>query len=464
MPRSITIFEDIHSRFHLPRTFLFLGFCLFFMVGIILAYPSLSYYWFNDDLFLVKPYSNEELVHAFAGDWDPSGISTPGYRPLTVMFYHVTAIAFGENLVLHRVFRIALFALQLAFLGLIAVKLGLTRWQALLAGVLVLCTKNTWWVLVWPTDGIRAFATLLAELAAYLFLKDLENPTKLKFLGAILLFTGALLSREDVLVFVPLIPLFGLFQLVQPTWFHFSKLPTLLRSTPLLRRIILQALSLALVFVVYWWLRAHLVPNTSAPLSLAGWFYSLLWVFWPRLALLSIPVWIGVLIAFWALLILIIRLMPPHECRLAFFWLVCTVLSAATGLVVTRANTLLPALCFFGLFLATVFGGVIKAHRVIKLVAGMALSVFVISSALQHRTVQQSLAPNSTQYLYETSRYFWGEWAAAYDFIPQNRRDYLRAQFAALHIGTKEQYLSEVPKLIRDGTLFNPADDWLSGW
>ncbi len=420
---------------------------IFFMVGIILAYPSLSYYWFNDDLIMVRMHSGAEIAQAFTGDWESSGISTPGYRPLTLLFNHMTALAFGESVELHRLFRIALFALHLTVLGLIGLELRLSRLQVLLAGLIILCTKNTWWVLVWAADGIHAFNVLLVGLAAYLLLRDLKHPSPLKWTAAYLLFAGALLTREDVLTFVVIIPLIGLFQSDAPR-----------------RRIIVQAIGLAMVAIGYWVLRTMFVPSASTSISIMGWVYSLAWIFLPRLAFLPLPVWIGVLVAFWAILFILLRTMHKDQRRLAWLWLVCTVIAASTGLVITRANTLFPALSFFGLFLATILGDALTRSRRLAVLGGIALVVFVVGSAAQHRIAQQSLAPNSTEYLVETSRYFWGEWSPAYPFIPEVRREYLQEQLASYGVNSMEDYEARLPELLAAGTWFEPADDWLSGW
>src|SRR5436190_18885738 len=58
---------------------------LFFALGAGLTSSSLSNPWFGDELHLVRPFTAPELRGAFTGPWDPDGVETPGYRPLSVM-------------------------------------------------------------------------------------------------------------------------------------------------------------------------------------------------------------------------------------------------------------------------------------------------------------------------------------------------------------------------------------------
>jgi hypothetical protein len=106
------------------RSLVLLLFAVFFIVGLMLGWRSLNYYWFSDDLHVIRLFSNEELARAFTGNWDvSSNIESPGYRPLLVLFNHLTSVIFGNNLAAHRIFRIALFAAFLAVFGLVARRL-----------------------------------------------------------------------------------------------------------------------------------------------------------------------------------------------------------------------------------------------------------------------------------------------------------------------------------------------------
>jgi hypothetical protein len=446
-------------RFWLPLSFL-----VYFLGGILLAAPSLSNYWFNDDLMMIRIHTNEELVDAFQGNWEPSGISTPGYRPLTTVFNHITALAFGEAVELHRLFRIGLFAAFLTVLASIGRMLGMSHWGAFLAGLLVLFTKNTWWVLTWPADGIRAFTGLLWALSALLLLDYLRQRGAWKLVLSLTLFVIALLTREDMLIGGVLTPMLALAFLGQRTGeFQLVGLLKPLRS-PEGRIVIVYTLLMGLLVGVAWLLRMQFVVGSQTALSMAGWVWSLLWVFVPRLPFVPIVIWLAIMVIFWAALVLMARALPITEKRLALFWLACTIIAAAPGLVITRANTILLPICFFCLLLATLSDSLIKIGGRQRRMTVVLLAVYIVEGAVLHRSAQLSIALNSTEHVRETSLYFWGEWQPALRFIPQTRRDYLSQYLATLEIGSWEDYESRTPELVSAGILFEPSDDWLSGW
>jgi hypothetical protein len=53
-------------------------FALLFGVGLFIAFPALSNYWFGDDFFLVRPYTNDELLRRLVSSHHP---------PITVVYW-----------------------------------------------------------------------------------------------------------------------------------------------------------------------------------------------------------------------------------------------------------------------------------------------------------------------------------------------------------------------------------------
>src|SRR5215207_2444973 len=74
---------------------LLLSFGLFFLVGVALVWPSLSYPMVYDDLHLIRNFSPQELAQVWYSPWDVDGIETPGFRPLTPLFNHARFALFG---------------------------------------------------------------------------------------------------------------------------------------------------------------------------------------------------------------------------------------------------------------------------------------------------------------------------------------------------------------------------------
>src|SRR5215470_8850619 len=133
------------------RKFIAILYVVIFLVGLFLSWPSLSYYWFSDDLQQVRLYSNQELIDGFTGDYDPSGGGTPGWRPLNRVIYQAEMLVFGDTVELHRLFNIAMFTLHVTLLMIIARRLMFSRLMVFVAALIFVCTKNIWFMLVWPT-------------------------------------------------------------------------------------------------------------------------------------------------------------------------------------------------------------------------------------------------------------------------------------------------------------------------
>src|SRR5688500_3321733 len=93
--------------------------------GVYVAHRSINTQWFYDDLHLIRTYTPQELLSTWSGTWDVDHIETPGYRPLTTLFNHTRALLLGENVLLHRLLIITLFAACLIVLSLIATRFGI---------------------------------------------------------------------------------------------------------------------------------------------------------------------------------------------------------------------------------------------------------------------------------------------------------------------------------------------------
>ena len=72
---------------------LYLALVLLFLAA---AWPGLGAPLIWDDLHLIRPYSPSELTETWRGPWDPDGVETPGFRPLTTYFNHARASLLGE--------------------------------------------------------------------------------------------------------------------------------------------------------------------------------------------------------------------------------------------------------------------------------------------------------------------------------------------------------------------------------
>jgi hypothetical protein len=113
------------------------------LLGTFAVYgQTVSYGFSYDDYHFVRPYSSAELAGAWSGSWDPTGIESPFYRPLTTAFMAARFEAFGVNATAYRWLTLAMFAATAALFGLWVLGVaGSTR-----AGIL-----GTAWFCCYPT-------------------------------------------------------------------------------------------------------------------------------------------------------------------------------------------------------------------------------------------------------------------------------------------------------------------------
>ncbi len=448
---------------------------MLYVLGVILSLPSQNNYWFGDDTFMVRTYSNAEIVASLSGPFEPSGASTIGYRPLTVIFDHAISLIFGENIALMRFFNIALLTAHVLILVYVAQLLGVTRKQAFLAGVLILCMKNTWFVLVWPADAVRSFMAIFGDLTLLLFLRALIKRLPLYLGAAALCFTIALFTREEILPYLVVIPATGLLFL----WQQSSPLENLRERVcltlrePSIKYVIAGTVLLIVSGGLYWLIRNAVIPNAEAVSGIEGWLFNLMLVLFPRMPFGSLVIAGISLLCLWIGLIIMIVKLPAKSRLLALFWLGCTVIASALGLVSPRANNLLLPIGFFALFLVTVLGNYARRSRAAALLVSGILVWFIAGSAIANQTAQLAITPTSTTYIEENMEMVWGKWSDLP--IPDVRRDEISRQLAQFGM-TSENFRLVYQQIqaaaladqrhypTADGTPFVPLTNWLHGW
>jgi hypothetical protein len=433
-------------------SFLFLV-TVFFLVGTAISYRSLAFPWFWDDLHLVRTFSGHELNQVFTGDWDPDRIETPGYRPVTVVFNHVRAEVFGESVIAHRLFQIALVAAYLSILGLIAMELGMGYGAALFAGIFAVCTKNNWWNLVWISDGIHVFVGLLLILSAYLVLSAVKKFAVWKIILATLLAGLGLFAREDALALFPIIPILAfVYALVWNTSLSASLdekefrivLPDLWRNRRDFPWRLITVVSLLLVgiAVVFVCLRSALVPAAGAGMNLPNLAKHLVVIFHPMGLYLPGPsgellavVWLATL----GFLLGFNLLIAPASARLVtLFWLGAAFLAITPGLAAARPNLLFAPISFFSFGIAHMLSRVARISRT-ALVSTAAVTALVLVASTINNTIAQDLVhPLSLEYLQDNADFVWGKHSDAR--VPASRIAKLKQEFSKLGIDSTSDF------------------------
>jgi len=402
--------------------------------GLLLAWPALHWPMVYDDLHLLRRFAFGELLQAFHGNWDPDGIETPGLRPLTLAFNHARYLAFGENVVAHRVAVLALLAGFLALLVRIAVDLGMAPWSALAGVTLGLASRYNAYRYVWLTEGVHALQGLLFGIAASWLVAGVRAGRQGRVAAASLVAVVALLVREDSLCVLPVLVLLGL-----------AARPARLR--PLL----LASLGLAAAaFAMLLW-RSVTVPRAPAPgLGLAA----LPPVFARTFLLTGVEVPAGALgiavWSWWLLLGVLITGAFAFGCRrslkAARLWAMACLFACLPALNMTRADIFFFANFFAGLALAALVESLFVGGGLRRAVALVALSWGVLAGSWTSRAFAENFHPNSSTAVWLNGIFVFGP-AADRATIPEARAREVRRQLAAVGIHSRSQLERKLPKL-----------------
>ncbi len=359
----------------------------FAIVAVALAHRSMGYPLFYDDLHLIRTFTPAELLGAVTGNWDPDGIESPGYRPLSILFNHTRAALFGDAPMPHHLFVLLLYAAFLAATARVGMALGMTLPQVLLAGLLTLVHKNNWWHLAWLTDGNRVFGGLLFAVAAWLAVRSAADRRPRWLVGALGFGTACLLVREEFLPAAITVPAIA---------FAFARLRRAECPGGMARAAAVGVGMLAMLaaFLLVRWL---LVPASFFPPDHFpdGW--------WPMFQAVAQPIgvlpagdprfiaWMCVLAAQLGALVVV-----PAPSRLrALLWLGCALLSCTPAIQVLRINLGLFGITFMSLCHAELLGAVALRHR-LGLLYASAVVAFVLAAAVPRvLTAEDALHPAS---------------------------------------------------------------------
>ena len=139
--------------------------------GLSLSYEP--YIW--DDLSFFRNYTIEELLGSWKGNWDPDGIFTKNYRPIGLLYYHVTYLIFGENLFLFRSF-VFFEALVLVILtNQLFESLNFSKNQIIIFTVLLIFSKIFVTLVSWFTLSVLIFAYILAILSIKFYFLSIQK-------------------------------------------------------------------------------------------------------------------------------------------------------------------------------------------------------------------------------------------------------------------------------------------------
>jgi hypothetical protein len=166
---------------------------------------TIGYGFDYDDYHFVRPYSTADVLRAFLGPWDASGIEVPFYRPLTIVLYATRFAAFGLNSEAYHVLSLAMFAVAAALVGWFVMQTVGRPWPAVLAVTLFVCHPSfPYSAVVWATNQMHLLE-LLVVMSALCWWSLVRRRTVVWWLPLLACEAAALLIKEDGVMLFPAI-------------------------------------------------------------------------------------------------------------------------------------------------------------------------------------------------------------------------------------------------------------------
>jgi hypothetical protein len=387
-----------------------------------------------DDLHLVRTFSGSELAAAWTGPWDPDGLETPGFRPLSLAFNHVRAAAFDDRVIGHRHALAALFALELALLVPLGRYLDLGVGASIAAGLVMLFTRYSAYHLVWITDGNHHLQGLAFVGSALLLVRARERTSRALLAASLLAIALGLCVREDTLAALPALALIA-----------FARGPRRLAAT---YTIGLGALAMALLA----WRRAFVPAAQPLGFDVAGFARAVVHAFDPvgvggfdlASRVLSHGWWV-------VLALTLATLVATHDRAAGSWaarWAVAAVAACTPGLLLQRDDLLFFASLFVALMLATAWQAVWRARPSWRPLVVIGLAWSVLGGAWTGARLAENFHPASARAIDWNTEFLYGRYASAR--IPEERRRRVAAQLDALGVRAGEQPRLRVRALITE--------------
>lgn len=466
-------------------------FILFFSLTILLYQNSLNNYFYNDDLYLIRIYSHDELRTVLVGNWDPNYIGTYGFRPLTTYFNHFRAVLFGDSTFAHHFFLIFLSAICMSLFVILFRFFNIPYSILIISGLLTLTAKDYAFHIAFMSDGIHIFQGLLFTLSAISCLIYLKNSQKWKwiFLGiSLILFFINLLTREDSILTGPVLVLLA------GCYFYWILEPSKQKIKTLIIYII--CLSSEILIYTLWYTLANIPSNFSSAqyhtlfnvnsilgmgkmfiltISMAGFKdgFDILYYFLAGVA---------IFLLFYTILtdlktttifnrkpsflsILLKKYFISHEVekyikiwRFSLLIFICTLIFCSVGFFLDRNNLTFFSRYFYSLFIILIiYAFYLTGYPYSKILIstlGLIIIIILFIQANNNVLMQQSFNEASITSIYDNAVmiYYYGEGGTGYHgenaTIPVERQVYLKNYFETLGI-TSSNYDERINEINR---------------
>jgi hypothetical protein len=410
------------------------AFALFLILAIAWTWPARHWPMVFDDLHLIRTFRGSELVAAWAGHWDPDGIETPGFRPLSLAFNHARAAILGENVVGHRHLLAGLFALDLALLLPLGRRIGLPPGAAMVAGLVMLFSRYSAYHLVWITDGNHLVQGLAFLASALLLVEGLTASSRGRLLASLLAIAIGLLVREDTLAALPALGLIAL-----------ARGP---RRTALAYIGGLAALAVSLLA----WRRAFVPAAQPLGLDLHGFARAIVHAFDPvGVSGFDLP---STILArgWWAVLALTIvglGLSGDRAARRwAGLWAAAAVAACSPALLLQRDDLLFFPSLFVSLLLASAWYAPWRTRPSLRPAVALAAAWSILGGGWTGALLAENFHPASARAVDWNAEFLYGRYASA--TIPAARRQAVAARLEVLGVRAGDQPRQRVRALVAE--------------
>ena len=153
-----------------------------------------------DDLSFFRIYTNEELLNSWKGNWDPDGIFTKNYRPVGLLYYHLTYLVFGENLFLFRSFVFIEILILLILTNQLFVSLNFSQSQIMIFTVLLVFSKIFVTLVSWFTLSLLILTYILAVLSIKYYFLSLKKKNNFYYFLSLSFAVLGILTREELYI------------------------------------------------------------------------------------------------------------------------------------------------------------------------------------------------------------------------------------------------------------------------
>jgi hypothetical protein len=223
---------------------------LILLIWSALFASTYRYPFFWDDYHCIRQYSAQELLSTFHGPDDPDKIETPALRPVVALLFAFQGLAFGENVIVQRIFLTALMWTLLFVLGLLLAELEFNTFQIVLVFALFVFSRVFASVNLWIILSSLVLCYVLMVLTILLFILWVKQGRLLPFSLMSLCALLAVFTREEA------------YLLSAASLLIWALLPN---HWKFWRRPLIGALCLMAITVIHILLRLIFVPEAPSP-------------------------------------------------------------------------------------------------------------------------------------------------------------------------------------------------------